>query len=143
MVAVALEIAVERDARAMNRMDPETKHVHLLLEEWAKWSRDRGIAGYPRQSPTWKAALYGRLGIPQEPLYRPEPQMPDHIAAVDEAVAKLGDIDRRVVIEYYMQWLPIEVNARRCRMSVRHFQAVLRRARWRIRGYLDAKDIRI
>ena len=135
--AAAMGIRMTR-SRAMNRMDEETKLVHLRLEEWAKWARDPGIAGFPHQSITEKAAKYGKLGIPQEPLHKPEPMMPESVAVVDAAVSRLGEIDRRVIRAYYLHWEPVEVMARRCGMRVRQFQNVLRRARWRIGGFLDA-----
>lgn len=128
----------ERDPRVMNRMAPDIREVHMLLEKWARYVRDPGVAGYPRQSITEKAALYGRLGIPQEPLHKPEPAMPDDVAAVDAAVSRLGQIDRRVIMEYYTQWAPIEVMAHHCGMRVPQFRHVLRRARWRISGYVSA-----
>lgn len=129
-----------RSPRTMNHMDPETKEVHARLEEWARWAKDIGIAGYPRQSLTEKAAKYGKLGIPQEPLHKPEPMMPDRVAAVDAAISKLGDIDRSVVRAYYLNWEPTSTMARRLRMRERQFQNVLRRARWRIVGFLDARS---
>jgi hypothetical protein len=66
--------------------------------------------------------------------------MPDHVAVVDAAVSKLGDIDRRVVKSYYLKWEPVTVMARHHHMRVLQFQRVLRRARWRIMGYLDARS---
>lgn len=138
-MAAALEVMMsERDRRSMNHMDPDTKAVHARLEEWAGWAKDIGIAGYPRQSLTEKAAMYGKLGIPQEPMHKPEPMMPDHVALIDAAVSRLGDIDRRVVKTYYLKWEPVSVMARHMSMRERQFQTVLRRARWRICGYLDA-----
>lgn len=124
--------------KSMNNMDPETKEIHLRLEEWARWAKDSGIAGYPRQSLTEKAATYGKLGIPQEPLHKPESMMPDHVAVIDAAISKLGDIERRVVQTYYLHWDTVENMARKHHMRVLQFQRVLRRARWRIMGYLDA-----
>ena len=127
-----------RDRRSMNNMDPETKAVHSRLEEWARWARDSGIAGYPRQSLTEKAAQYGKLGIPQESNYRTEQLMPDHVAVIDAAICRLGDIDKRVVKTYYLRWDSLGSMARTMRMRERQFQLVLQRARWRIMGYLDA-----
>jgi len=132
----------ERDRRAMNHMDPDTKVVHARLEEWARWAKDAGIMGYPTQSLTEKAAKYGKLGIPQESLNKPEPTMPEHVAAVDAAICRLGEIDRKAVRLYYLNWEPVETLARRMHvngMRVLQFQRVLRRARWRIMGYLDAR----
>jgi hypothetical protein len=138
MAAVAEVVMGERDRRAMNHMDPDTKLVHARLEEWARWAKEIGIAGYPKQSPTEKAALYGALGLPQEPLNKPEPLMPDHVAVIDAAICKLGEIDRAVVKTYYLNWTAVEVMARKHKMRVLQFQRVLRRARWRVMGYLDA-----
>lgn len=131
-------VVSERNSRVMNHMDPDTKLVHARLEEWARWAKDLGIAGYPKQSATEKAALYGKLGLPQEPLHKPESMMPEHVAVIDAAICKLGDIDRGVVKTYYLNWTAVEVMARKHHMRVLQFQRVLRRARWRIMGYLDA-----
>jgi hypothetical protein len=60
------------------------------------------------------------------------------VAAIDAAICKLGDIDRGVVRTYYLHWEPVSTMARRHHMRVLQFQRVLRRARWRIMGYLDA-----
>lgn len=125
-------IEVERDPRTMNRMDPETRAIHVRLEEWACWAKDRGILGYPRQSLTEKAAQYGKLGIPQESNYRAEPMMPPHVAAMDAAISRLCQIDKGVIKTYYLHWEPIECMARRHSMRTRQFQNVLRRARWRL-----------
>ena len=76
-------------------MDPDTKMMHLLLETWGKWAKDSGIQGYPRCSSTERAARYGKLGIPQESNYKGEPEIPEQIAVLDAAIARLGDIDKR------------------------------------------------
>ena len=136
MSAVSCMVAEPCDKRRMNNMDPDTKAVHLLLTEWGRYVRDLGVMGYPRQSVTEKAALYGKLGIPQEPLHRPEPPMPDRVAQVDAAVARLGEIDRKVITIYYSHWEAPGAMAGRAKMRLRMFQNVLRRARWRISGML-------
>lgn len=130
----------ERDRRAMNHMDPDTKVVHARLEEWAKWAKDAGIMGYPTQSLTEKAAKYGKLGIPQEPLHKPESVMPERVAAVDAAICRLGDIDRKAIRLYYLNWDAPENLARKMDRSMRwrQYLNVVRRARWRVAAYLDA-----
>lgn len=139
MAAVMSDVVEENGRRkSMNHMDPETKEIHLRLEEWARWAKDSGIAGYPRQSLTEKAATYGKLGIPQEPLHKLEPMMPDRVALIDAAICRLGDLDRQVVKAYYLRWEAMSVMAWRLRMRERKFQHILQRARWRIMGYLDA-----
>jgi hypothetical protein len=141
MAAVMSDIIDDSGRRkSMNHMDPETKIVHARLEEWAKWAKDSGIAGYPRQSLTEKAAQYGKLGIPQESNYRSESMMPDHVAVIDAAICRLGDVDRSVVKMYYLRWEAVAVMAWKLRMRERKFQHILQRARWRIMGYLDAAN---
>lgn len=124
-------------------MDPETRGIHERLEEWARWARDPGIAGYPRQSLTEKAATYGKLGIPQEPLHRPESVMPAHVAIIDEAICRLAVRERAVVVSYYLRWEPTEATARRMGMGVRLFQRVLKTARHWIAGYAQALEKKI
>lgn len=142
-MAAAAEVVMyetQRDPRSVNHMDPDMKVVHARLEEWAKWARNIGIAGYPAQSITEKAAKYGKLGIPQEPLHKPEVMMPDRVAAVDAAICRLGNIDRKAIRLYYLSWAPASSLARQMDRSMRErqFLNVIRRARWRISGYLDA-----
>lgn len=132
----------ERYRRAMNHMDPDTKLVHARLEEWARWAKDAGIQGYPRQSVFVKAATYNATGIPQESMHKPEPMMPDHVARVDAAICRLGEIDRKAIRLYYLSWDVAENLARRMdrTMRWRQFLNVVRRARWRVAGYLDAVE---
>jgi hypothetical protein len=141
MAALAAEVYVsERDSRCMNNMDPDTKLVHARLEEWSRWAKDLGIAGYPRQSLTEKAAQYGKLGIPQESNIRSEPMMPDHVARMDAAICRLGDVDRKAIKLYYLNWDVAENLARKMDRSMRRaqFLNVVRRARWRLGAFLDA-----
>ena len=140
---MAMLMAIERDNRVMNHMDPDTKWVHARLEAWVPWAKDRGIQGYPRQSLTEKAALYGKLGIPQESSHKPEPDMPQAIAYTDAAICRLGDIDRKVIRAYYLGWAPVEVMARQCGMRVPQFRNVLKQARWRLWGMLQAFERKV
>lgn len=128
----------ERDPRYLNHMDPETKRVHVRLEEWGKWARDAEIRPWPRRTLLGRVMDQGPSGAGESG--RPPISMPNAIALVDAAVSRLGDIDRRVVQTYYLRWEPPEVMARRVGMRLRQFQSVLRRARWRIGGYLDARE---
>ena len=130
---------MERDRRAINHMDPETKAVHLRLESWGAWAREGGTTcAWPARTILGRLIEDGPSGAAQSG--RPPVSMPEDIAAVDAAVAHLGDIDRKVVHTYYVGWLPIEAQARACHMRVRMFQNVLRRARWRVGGFLSARE---
>lgn len=120
----------------MNHMDPDTKLVHARLEEWGNWSKGEEVRAWPATTPMGRMIEEGPHGAGQQS--KPPIFMPDHIFHVDQAVAKLGDIDKRAVKHFYQHWEPLQVMARRMKMRERKFQNVLRRARWRIIGFLSA-----
>jgi hypothetical protein len=136
-MAACAEVIFVRDVRA-NRMDPETKVVHGRLEEWGKWAKDTEIRAWPAVTYLGRWAEQGIDGAAQQG--KPPIAMPDSVAVVDAAVCRLGDIDKAIIKTYYLKWEPIEVMARRHRMRVRQFQNVLRRARWRILGFIEARE---
>lgn len=133
----ACEAEVMRDVRA-NRMDPDTKMVHSRLESWGRWAKDGEARAWPAMTLLARVIEQGQVAAGQQG--RPPVAMPQDIAVVDAAVCRLGAVDRGVIQTYYLRWEPIEVMARRHRMRVRQFQNVLRRARWRILGFIDAKE---
>jgi len=132
-----VEVAVEeRDKRTMNNMDPETKAIHLRLEEWGRWARDKGIQGYPSQSSTEKAAQYGKLGVPDLSQNKREPVMPDHVARLDSCVARCCQIDQQALRTYYEYQISLYELGRKLGMRERQARNVLRRARWRVAAHL-------
>lgn len=133
----ACEAAVMHDVRA-NRMDPDTKLVHSRLEEWGRWAKDSEIRAWPAMTLLARVIEQGEVAAGQQG--RPPVCMPPAVAIVDAAVCRLNATDKGVIQTYYLRWEPIEVMARRHHMRVRQFQNVLRRARWRILGYIDAKE---
>ena len=135
MAAVA-EV-VMRDVRA-NRMDTETRIVHERLEQWGRWAKDSEAKAWPEVTLLGRVMEQGPSGASQQG--KPPVRIPDAIAVVDAAVCRLTGVDRSVIQTYYLRWEPIEVMARRHHMRVRQFQNVLRRARWRILGYIDAAE---
>lgn len=141
MNTLALEIEFEakheKDRRAMNHMDGETKAVHFRLEAWATWAKDHVIRAWPATTPMGRAVEEGIHGAGQQG--RPPISMPQHIEQVDKAVARLGDIDGRVIKRYYLHWEPREIMARHFGWRVKKFDNVLKRARWRVIGYLSAE----
>lgn len=130
--------AMPENPRAMNHMDPDTKAVHCRLEVWGRWARDAHLRAWPEVTLLGKVIEEGPHGA--FCAGQAVVQMPDAIAQVDAAVARLGEVDRRVVCKYYLEWAAPEVLARLLGMRVREFQSVLRRARWRIGGYLSAME---
>jgi hypothetical protein len=129
------DITIIQAPRSMNHMDPDTKRVHLRLVDWAKHVHQRADAlGYPTESYYHKWAL---LMIPPQPGNPPE--LPDRVAHVDAAVARLGVIDRSVIFRNYLQWRPIDLHKGIAGIaSRRNYDNVLKRARWRVDGYLTA-----
>lgn len=130
-----VEVVYERDPRAFNSMDGETKLIHSRLEEWASWVRQwAGAQGYPAESYYHKWAL---LHVSPQPGH--EPQLPERVAHVDAAVARLGDIDKSVIKRYYLGWRPVKIWSNLSGIANQHkFNVVLKRARWRVDGYLTA-----
>lgn len=132
--------AVMRDVRA-NRMDTETKLVHERLEQWGKWAKESEARAWPESTMLGRMIEQGPRGASQQG--RPPIEIPEPVAIVDAAVCRLGEVDRKVIQIYYLRWEPIEVMSRRCDMRVRQFQNILRRARWRILGYIDAAEEKV
>lgn len=123
------------DSRGMNGMAPEIKVVHLRLEAWATWGRQElSTLGLPSETYLSRWIEYGIQGAQQAGKV---PQMPDHVAEVDTAVAKLPQSIGQVVKCYYLRWEPKSVMARRCRMSPGTFDGYLSRGRWYLAGALS------
>ena len=109
-----------------------TDPVHARLEEWATWSNEKhDLLGWPE-------SIFGRIqdegkyaaGLPGAPPVA----IPDRIAAVDTAVARLEPIDKGVIRAYYLSWAPPETLWMGC-IGVRSafgFRVILKRARWKI-----------
>lgn len=133
----ALAEVVMRDVRA-NRMDTDTRIVHERLEQWGRWAKDSEAKAWPESTLLGRVIEQGASGASQQG--RPPVQIPEAVAIVDAAVSRLAVVDRSVIQTYYLRWEPIEAMARRHHMRVRQFQTVLRRARWRILGYIDARE---
>jgi hypothetical protein len=124
------------DGRTQNRMDPETRLVHTLLEEWGRWSYDASLRALPAVTLLGRVIRYGPQGAFSHG--KPPLEMPKAVAVIDGAIAKLCEIDRKVIGVYYTREEPLEACARRCHMRLRQFQNVLRRARWRIMIHIPA-----
>lgn len=123
------------DRRALGHMAADIRIVHIRLEMWAKWARDKAPNGWPERT------ILGRLieeGPGASQSSHTTSDMPEGIAETDRAVGHLPDEDRKVVRQYYLHWAPRDVMARKLRMPLTKFDSVLNRARWRICGYLSA-----
>lgn len=126
------------DKRATSNMAPEIRMLHMRLEAWARWSREKTPGGWPDRT------ILGRL-IEEGPgaghSSTAPTEIPAAIAEIDRAVAHLTGDDRRVIREYYLRWEPREVLARRLRLTPKRLDGILNRARWRIVGFLSAGNL--
>jgi DNA-directed RNA polymerase specialized sigma24 family protein len=117
----------------MNNMDSETKVIHLRLELWGRETRNR-LNGWPETTLLGRLIEQGPMGAPQ--AGRPPTDLSEPSARVDGCVAKLPQIDQRVLRTYYQRQLSREDLGRVCGMRERQAQNVLRRARWRVMAHL-------
>lgn len=99
--------AVMNEVARRTRRNGVPEEVHALLTLWGNYSRHMrdGPQGYPRESPFLKAALWGKLGIPQQSNVRIEEQMPALVEWIDRIVIVMPE-DLKLVIETkYKPWL--------------------------------------
>jgi hypothetical protein len=116
--------------------------VHALLTLWGNWTRRNkvGPRGYPRESPFVKAALFGKLGLPQESNVRmDEDSMPALVEWMDRIVEALPSDLHEVIIAKYKPKLDLagnemrpEAMARSIGMSLSTFRNRLEGAQWYI-----------
>jgi hypothetical protein len=125
------------DKRSMNNMDPETRTIHKRLAAWGIWAFEHRRA--------WPAiTLLGRL-IEQGPHGAgqsgalPLERSPAN-ERLDSVVAKLCEIDKWALDEYYRKAVPLEGIARQKRKTVRQVQNILNRARWRAKIRLEVLE---
>lgn len=114
--------------------------VHALLTLWGNWTRRSklGPRGYPSQSPFVKAALFGKLGIPQQSNVRlDEESMPALVEWMDKIVEALPPDLSEVIIAKYKPKLDLAGNemrpdamARSLGMSLSTFRNRLEGAQW-------------
>lgn len=128
-----VSVKVERDGRTMNNMDPETKAAHIRLEQWGRETRG-SMGAYPPVTLLGRLIEQGANGASQQG--RPPVSLSEESARADTCVAKLCQIDQKVLRCYYHSEMAMEELARKLSMRVRQAQNVLRRARWRFAAHL-------
>lgn len=131
------DVKVRRDLRTMNNMDPETKAVHIRLEQWGAETRE-DLHAFPPVTMLGRLIEQGPMGAGQ--TGKPPVALSDPAARVDACVAKLSGVDQRALRLYYQAWMGVEVLARELRMRERQAQNVLRRARWRLGAHLSVME---
>jgi hypothetical protein len=113
--------------------------VHALLTLWGNYTRKNraGPNGYPKESPFLKAALYGKLGLPQESNVRIDESMPSLVEWMDLIVEKLPQDLNEIIVAKYRPKLDLagnemqpEAMARSLGMSLSTFRNRLEGAQW-------------
>jgi hypothetical protein len=122
------------DRRSLSHMAPEVKLVHLRLEIWGRWAKDKVPGDWPQRT------ILGRL-IEEGPsaghITGSGVQLPEAVAETDTAVAHLAQDEKRVILAFYTRWEPRPTMARRLRLNVKRFDVILNRARWRLVGWFS------
>jgi len=131
----AVEPATERSGRAVNAMDPDTRLIHARLDEWAKEvKRSAGARGYPSES---AYVAWSVLQVRTESGH--EPDLSERAQHVEAAVLRLGAIDQSVIRRYYLDWRQTGIHKGLAGINNEDkFRSVLKRARFRVDGYLSA-----
>lgn len=110
-------------------LDDIPEWTAAAMDDWAEWERQhRDNLGHGSTSVAWRLMQAKEIGVASHGTSI-EPEMPDLIAAVDAAVAKLVRHEKRAFRTYYLTYATIADKARRCRCSTPEFYRRLRRAR--------------
>jgi hypothetical protein len=114
--------------------------VHALLVMWGNYRRRArlGPQGYPTESPFVKAALYGKLGLPQESNVRVDDDGMPHLVEWIDTIVVAAPEELRKIIETrykpprneYGNEPPFEMMAKSMYMSPSTFRSRLESAQW-------------
>ena len=109
--------------------------VDGLLEAWARWGRS-GLdgVGWPKVTLLGRVMHQGFTGAAQGRASKLE--IDEACERTERAVLRLQEIERRVLVQHYVYWQPVEINAKACHMTAGRFRAVLHRARRRVADLL-------
>lgn len=138
VMSAKVEVRIARDRRTMNHMDPETKAVHIRLEQWGCETRECLQGTYPPVTMLGRLIEQGPMGASQ--TGKPPVALSDAAARVDACVGKLCQIDQKALRLYYQSWMTVYELSRKLSMRERQAQNVLRRARWRLGAHLSVME---
>jgi hypothetical protein len=129
--------AVMNERKLRNGVPAE---VHALLVMWGNYRQRAklGPQGYPKESPFVKAALYGKLGIPQESNVRvDDDSMPHLVEWIDGIVIEMPAELKQIIetrykppVNEYGNEPPFEMMAKSLYMSPSTFRSRLESAQW-------------
>ncbi len=111
----------------------EKLDVDTMLEAWARWGKS-ALPGWPPKTLLAKVIECGFTGAAQG---APLPEMDEAVQAVERAVLRLTEAERRVLTKHYVAWEPGIASARELGITYDSFRQILKRARSRVADYLD------
>jgi hypothetical protein len=124
---------------ARGSVEPELLAVDERLLQWGRWARNDGVPGdYPRSTMLARVMEQGPMGAAQQG--RSPTTIPELIALVDAAVAKLVYRQRCVVFVRYVYFagMPAEIQRAKLGLSEYRWKVALRDSRWRVWTLLEA-----
>lgn len=107
--------------------------TRVRLGQWGKWCRGRSVSGYPSAS----AFMFANMGARASGDGR---DVPDDIAEIDAAVAKIPAPLRQVLVIYYCTTAPLWFKATRLYISRRTMMRRLRTAEEKVHHELLLAD---
>ena len=110
------------------------------MDSWAEWVRThRDGPGGGGNSVAYRLMRAKELGIASRGTSI-EPEMPELLARVDAALARLDKQENKAFCSYYLAYARAEDKARRCRCNVKTFYARLGRARRKVADFLKSGE---
>lgn len=135
--------------------EQELVEVDKRLAEWAKWAKThRQALGYPTISSLFRVMMDSRRKKLSDTIFPPTAQgkekknfrdteshfIPERIAEVDSAVAKLPRMLERVITANYFTYGPIEVRAKSIGLKRGRFSQYLEAAKYSMSVLLDVRN---
>lgn len=123
------------------RLEGQMAEVDAALEAWARWAHSAlsGL-GWPAWTVIARVMEFGVNGAAHRHSAVCAPD--EFCETVERAVIRLKAIERRVILEHYFTWQPVEITSKRCHMTAGRFRTVLHRARRSVGDYLDGARLR-
>jgi DNA-directed RNA polymerase specialized sigma subunit len=122
----------------------ERDDVDVALEAWARWAKQAfsGL-GWSPTNIIARIIEYGLLGAIRSATGGAKIVEVDSVCEiVDQAIGRLPEGERRVVVVFYTKWWPREVSAQKCGVTETNFRQLLHRGRRSVKDYLAGRFLR-
>ena len=127
------------DARRLNHMSKAVLGGHTFLEEWGKWCREHPGA-WPKRTVMGRVIEEGPGSGSGNTGVKPV-VIPERVLILDRVVAQLPRSPRAVVRNFYLLGGRDEDCAKRMRMAISRFKALLRAGRLAVAGQMGVENI--